>query len=76
MKGVVLLRREISLKIICEKVNFQTVSFAIIFVTMNGHIYKLSKRIYFVMFKPREKGRSTIFISSLPSIRKSLNVFE
>ena len=45
MKGVVLLRCEISLKVICEKPNFQTVMFAIIFVTTNGHAYKLFKNI-------------------------------
>ena len=36
--------REISLKVIFEKSNFQTVIFAIIFVTMNGHTYNHSKR--------------------------------
>ena len=39
VKGVDLLRREISLKVICEKSNFQSVIFALTFVTMNGHIY-------------------------------------
>ena len=36
---------EISLKVIFEKSNFQTVIFAIIFVTMNGHKYKSFKKI-------------------------------
>ena len=36
-KGAVLLRREISQKVICEKNNFSNCDFAIIFVTMNGH---------------------------------------
>ena len=45
-KGGVLLRREISLKVICEKSNFQIVIFAIVFVTMNGHAYKLFKNIF------------------------------
>ena len=39
VKGVILLRRESSLK----SQIFLTVSFAIIFVTMNGHTYKLFK---------------------------------
>ena len=39
-----MLRREISLKVICEKSNFQTVIFAIIFATMNGHTYELFKK--------------------------------
>ena len=44
-KRDVMLRREISLKVICEKLNFQTVIFAIIFVTLNGHIYELFSNI-------------------------------
>ena len=40
-EGVVLLRREICLKVICKKSNFQTVIFAIILVTLNGHTSKL-----------------------------------
>ena len=36
-----MLRREISLKVICEKSNVQTVIFVIIVLTMNGHTYKL-----------------------------------
>ena len=43
-KGVVLLRREISLKGICEKVKFSICVFAIVFMTINGHIYILLKR--------------------------------
>ena len=39
-KGDVLLRREILRKV---KSNCQTVSFARIFMTMNGHTYELSK---------------------------------
>ena len=34
-----MLRREISLKVICEKVKFKIVCFEIVFVTMNGHTY-------------------------------------
>ena len=47
LKGDVLLRREISLKVICEKSNFQT-DFCTIFMTMNGHTctYKLFKDIF------------------------------
>ena len=39
-------KAEISLKVICDKSNFQTVIFAILFVTMNGHKYKFFKSIY------------------------------
>ena len=46
-KGVVLLRREISLKAICEKVKFSRCDFwNSFFVTMNGHKYKLFKNIF------------------------------
>ena len=36
---------EISLKVICEKSNFQSMIFAIMFVSTNGHTYKLFKSI-------------------------------
>ena len=38
-KGDALLRRELSLK-----VKFSDLDFAILFVTMNGHVYKLIKK--------------------------------
>ena len=41
-----MLRREIPLIVICEKSNFQTVVFAIMFVTVNGHTYKLFKNVF------------------------------
>ena len=44
--GVVLLSGEVSIKVICEKVKFQTVIFAIIFVTINGHTSKLFQNIF------------------------------
>ena len=47
MQGVVLLRLEISLKVICEKVKFSNCDFAILFMTMNGHTSKLFKNIYY-----------------------------
>ena len=52
----VLLRRVISLKVICEKVTliFQMVIFAIVFMTMNAHTYNLLKTCL-MMFKPRAK---------------------
>ena len=45
MQENILFRREISLKVICEKINFQIVIFAISFVFMNGHTCKLVKNI-------------------------------
>ena len=45
-KGGVLLGHEISLKDICEKVKFSNYDFCIIFVTMNGHTYKLFKNVF------------------------------
>ena len=44
-KGFVLLWREISLKLICEKVKFSNLFFSIILVTMNGQISKLFNKI-------------------------------
>ena len=41
----ILLRRGISLKVICEKVNFHTMIFAIIYEIMNRHTCKLIKNI-------------------------------
>ena len=46
-KGVVLLKREISLKVICEKVKFSKCDFAIIFATMNRRTSKLFKNIFY-----------------------------
>ena len=37
-EGIVLLRREISIKVICEKVQFSNCDFYNHVVTMNGHI--------------------------------------
>ena len=55
-KADVLLNCEISLKVICEKVNFQTVIFAIIFMTRNENTYKLFKNIFnFVQTKGKRK---------------------
>ena len=45
-KKDVLLRRGISLTVICEKVKFSNSDFAIIFVTLNGYTYKLFKNIF------------------------------
>ena len=45
LKRDALLRREISLKVICVKDNFLTVIFAIIYMTMNIHAYKLFKQM-------------------------------
>ena len=39
-----MLRCEISLKFVGEKVNVQTVNFEINFVAMNGHTYELFKK--------------------------------
>ena len=44
-KESVLLRREISLKVFCEKVNFLNCDFAMLFVIMNKHTCKLFNNI-------------------------------
>ena len=45
-KGYVLLRRVNSIKVICEKVIFQTENFVILFMTMNRHTYRLFKNTF------------------------------
>ena len=45
--GDVLLRSEISLKVICEKVKRSNYDFANIFMTMKEHTYKLFKNIFY-----------------------------
>ena len=52
--GEICERREISLKVIVKKSNFQTVSFATIFLTMNGHMNKLLN--IFNVFLTDDKG--------------------
>ena len=55
-KGDVLLRREILLKV---KSNCQTVSFARIFMTMNGHTYELFKNLFRDVENRGERGENT-----------------
>ena len=52
-------RRETSKKVICDKSNFQTVIFALMFVTLNGHIYKLIKNT-FNDVQSKDKGEINI----------------
>ena len=46
LKGDILLRYEISLKVICEKVNFQIMIFAIILCLRMDITYKVFKNIF------------------------------
>ena len=46
-EGVALLRREISLKVICEKVKYSNSAFYNNNMTMNGHTSRLFKNIFY-----------------------------
>ena len=56
MQVPVLFRRVISLKAICEKVEFSNCDFVIVFVIITDIHVNYSKS-YFNDFKPRTKGR-------------------